>query len=161
MNCEGSGVWMEKLEKDFILKRLVVVEGIAFIGVILLIWLDEVIDIPYLLLGAERTPINWRESLFESLFVLPICLMIIHYTKALFRRLKYLEGFLPICASCKKIRDSKGSWQQMEEYITDRSEAQFSHGICPECAKKLYPEVFGESDRPDGRDKPLSRNKEA
>ena len=52
---------------------------------------------------------------------------------------KKLSGFLPICASCKKIRDDKGYWQQIEQYITDHSEALFSHGLCPECAKRLYP----------------------
>ncbi len=51
-----------------------------------------------------------------------------------------LQGFLPICVSCKKIRDDKGYWKQIEQYIEDHSEAQFSHGICPECAKKLYPD---------------------
>jgi hypothetical protein len=54
--------------------------------------------------------------------------------------LKILRGFLPICASCKKIRDDKGYWTQMEAYISDHSEAEFSHGICPECFKKLYPD---------------------
>jgi hypothetical protein len=54
---------------------------------------------------------------------------------------KTLGGLLPVCASCKKIRDDKGQWQQMEVYIRDRSEAEFSHGICPECVKKLYPDL--------------------
>lgn len=54
-------------------------------------------------------------------------------------KVKMLSGFLPICASCKKIRDDKGYWNQIEAYIKDHSEAEFSHGICPECAKKLYP----------------------
>lgn len=49
-----------------------------------------------------------------------------------------LSGLLPICASCKKIRDDKGYWTQIEMYIRDHSEANFSHGICPDCAKKLY-----------------------
>jgi hypothetical protein len=53
--------------------------------------------------------------------------------------IKILRGFLPICASCKKIRDDKGYWTQMEAYIRDHSEAEFSHGICPECVEKLYP----------------------
>ena len=51
-----------------------------------------------------------------------------------------LSGFLPICASCKKIRDDQGYWNQIEEYISDHSEAQFSHGICPDCMRSLYPE---------------------
>ena len=58
--------------------------------------------------------------------------------------IKTLTGLLPTCASCKRIRNSKGSWEQMESYIRDHSEAQFSHGICPECAKKLYPDIYEE-----------------
>lgn len=52
---------------------------------------------------------------------------------------KTLRGFIPICSSCKKIRDDQGYWNQIESYIRKHSEAEFSHGICPECARKLYP----------------------
>ena len=55
-------------------------------------------------------------------------------------KVKILSGLLPICANCKKIRDDKGYWNQIEAYIRDHSEADFSHSICPECAKKFYPE---------------------
>ena len=54
---------------------------------------------------------------------------------------KTLSGLLPICATCKKIRDDKGYWNQIESYISKHSEAQFSHGICPECAEKFYPGI--------------------
>ncbi len=54
--------------------------------------------------------------------------------------IKTLRGLLPICASCKKIRDDQGAWQIIESYIKEHSEAEFSHGICPDCVKKLYPE---------------------
>jgi PAS domain S-box-containing protein len=54
---------------------------------------------------------------------------------------KTLRGFLPICSHCKKIRDDKGYWNQIEAYIQDHSGAEFSHGICQECAKKYYPEM--------------------
>ena len=57
-------------------------------------------------------------------------------------KVKTLSGFLPICSNCKKIRDDSGYWQQVESYIRDHSEAEFSHGICPECARKLYPGIF-------------------
>jgi len=56
------------------------------------------------------------------------------------KKVKQLSGFIPICASCKKIRDDKGYWNQVEKYVSEHSEAEFSHGICPECMKKLYPE---------------------
>jgi hypothetical protein len=54
---------------------------------------------------------------------------------------KTLKGIIPICASCKKIRDDSGYWQQVEEYVKNHSDAEFSHGICPECVKKLYPNI--------------------
>lgn len=56
------------------------------------------------------------------------------------KEIKILRGFLPICMHCKKIRDDHGYWTQMEDYISGHSEAEFSHGICPECATKLYPQ---------------------
>jgi PAS domain S-box-containing protein len=59
---------------------------------------------------------------------------------------KTLKGLLPICSSCKKIRDDKGYWHQVEIYVRNNSDADFSHSICPDCAKKLYPEMF--SDKP-------------
>jgi PAS domain S-box-containing protein len=54
--------------------------------------------------------------------------------------IKRLRGMLPICASCKKIKNDEGYWSQIEVYIKEHSDAEFSHGICPECFKKLYPE---------------------
>jgi hypothetical protein len=54
--------------------------------------------------------------------------------------IKVLRGLLPICAGCKKIRDDQGYWSQMEVYIRDHSEADFSHGICPSCVRNLYPQ---------------------
>ncbi len=59
-------------------------------------------------------------------------------------KIKTLGGLLPICSNCKKIRDDKGYWNQIESYIRDHSEAEFTHGICPKCAKKLYPKLFQE-----------------
>ena len=59
-------------------------------------------------------------------------------------QVKMLSGLIPICANCKKIRDDKGYWNQIESYIRDHSEAEFSHGICPECMKKLYGVVLEE-----------------
>jgi PAS domain S-box-containing protein len=54
--------------------------------------------------------------------------------------IKALKGILPICSSCKKIRDDKGYWQQIETYISDHSDAEFTHSLCPDCIKKLYPD---------------------
>jgi PAS domain S-box-containing protein len=56
-------------------------------------------------------------------------------------KIKTLRGLVPICASCKKIRDDRGFWHQLEVYIRDHSDAEFSHSVCPGCAKELYPDL--------------------
>lgn len=56
-------------------------------------------------------------------------------------KVKTLSGLLPTCARCKKIRNSGGQWQSMEEYISKRTDAEFTHGLCPECTKALYPDL--------------------
>jgi DNA-binding NtrC family response regulator len=58
-----------------------------------------------------------------------------------------LRGLLPICASCKRIRDDEGYWTQVEVYIREHSEVKFSHGLCPECAKELYPGFYEEDEQ--------------
>jgi len=66
-------------------------------------------------------------------------------------QVKTLTGLLPICANCKKIRDDNGYWNSVEKYISSHSEAEFTHGICPECLEKLYPSYYGP-----GKKKPAS-----
>jgi PAS domain S-box-containing protein len=60
------------------------------------------------------------------------------------RKVKTLRGFLPICACCKKIRDDKGYWSQVETYLLEHAEVEFSHGLCPECQKLMYPDYCDE-----------------
>lgn len=67
--------------------------------------------------------------------------LIFELTDAL-ANIKQLKGLIPICASCKKIRDDQGFWNEVEAYIGQHSAAEFSHGICPDCTKKLYPDIY-------------------
>ena len=66
------------------------------------------------------------------------------------KQIKTLKGFLPICASCKKIRNDDGYWEQLEKYICEHSDAEFSHGLCDACARRLYPELFNDTTMKDG-----------
>jgi hypothetical protein len=61
--------------------------------------------------------------------------------KQMISEVKTLRGFIPICSSCKKIRNDAGYWEKIEKYFQEHSEVQFSHGLCPECIKKIYPEL--------------------
>lgn len=65
--------------------------------------------------------------------------------------IKTLHGILPICSSCKKIRDDKGSWTQVEAYISEHTDVEFSHGICSECAEKLYPDYVKKTKNTPGK----------
>lgn len=70
----------------------------------------------------------------------------------LHRHVSRLEGLLPICAYCKKIRDDRNQWQQIEKYVGERSETRFSHGICPDCLKREFPGYGASPHRDQGQD---------
>jgi len=100
------------------------------------------------LFSAEIIPINNQEFVLSSISDITERKRAEAEREKLIRELqealskvKTLSGFIPICASCKKIRDDKGYWEQVEVYIRDHSEAEFSHGICPDCMKILYPDI--------------------
>jgi hypothetical protein len=96
------------------------------------IWVEAYLGLQRLTIQAKReTALSEREKALEEVRV--------------------LRGFLPICASCKKIRDLGGTWTLLEKYITEHSEALFSHGLCPECTRKLFPQFF---DAAKDREKP-------
>jgi hypothetical protein len=93
---------------------------------------------------------------FWNTIMLLLCFLIIAYSTSTMQfllqekndtsrprlsQVKTLSGLIPICASCKKIRDDKGDWQRIEEYIEERTNAEFTHGLCPECFDKLLKEA--------------------
>ena len=104
---------------------------------------------------------------FWNTIMLLLCFLIIAYStfkiqfllqekndtsRPLLSQVKTLSGLIPICASCKKIRDDKGDWQRIEEYIEERTNAEFTHGLCPECFDKLLKEAGVENlPQPAGR----------
>ena len=118
-------------------RRIIYYELFGFCLLIIITWIDEFLDFPQLLFGGLPTPFNMTESIFESLLILVVSLLVILLTSKLLHKIRHLEGLLPICASCKKIRDRQGNWIQIEGYIRDHSDAEFSHGYCPDCAKEL------------------------
>ena len=104
---------------------------------------NEVLDLPHFVLGDQATSWSQRigEITIELIIFIAVIALEIYLFRSLFQRIKILEGFLPICANCKKIR-TQNQWEQIETYISENSLAQFSHSLCPDCQKKLYPELF-------------------
>jgi hypothetical protein len=101
-------------------------------------------EIPYF--DTEHLIVGGVTGLVSSILLGLLIFYTRHLEKAL-KRINMIESFLPICANCKKIRipnsnpHNKESWQSIESYITEKTTTQFSHGICPECATTLYPQV--------------------
>ena len=105
---------------------------------------NEIVDIPHYIFNDAPTSYSQRigEIIIElSIFITVISIQVA-ILKKLYKRVRLLEGFIPICANCKKIRKSEDQWEQMERYITQHSLAQFSHSICPDCARQLYPDLY-------------------
>ena len=102
-------------------------------------------EIPYF--DKEHLIVGGVTGLLSSVLFGLLVLYARHLENAL-RKIKTLESYLPICASCKKIRisnsgpDIKDSWQPIESYITEKTTTRFSHGICPDCAAEIYPQYI-------------------
>lgn len=73
-----------------------------------------------------------------SVYVFRPMQALVHRYRTALDEVKTLRGIIPICSNCKHIRDDKGAWQQVEVYVRAHSEAEFSHGLCPNCIRELY-----------------------
>ncbi|MDD3044414.1 MAG: hypothetical protein PHF33_02995 [Candidatus Delongbacteria bacterium] len=121
--------------------------AILFLFLILTVG-NEFLDIPNLIFNDAATSYSQRYGeigIEISIFIIVMILQIILLRK-LYKRIRLLEGFISICANCKKVKTTKNQWQQIEHYISDHSLAKFSHSLCPECAAELYPGLYKKKD---------------
>lgn len=118
-----------------------VCEVTGFSLVIALSWLGEIWDLPHTLFGFEPTPINYVESTYETVFIATLAAIVLLITEMLFRKIRRLEGTLPVCSYCKRIRHGE-EWIPIEAYITRHSEATFTHSYCPECVEANYGKIL-------------------
>jgi hypothetical protein len=125
--------------------RLLAISQVAIIFSLLCLTLgNEILDIPHYVFNDEPTSYSQRfgEIIIELFIFFIVTTIQILLFKKLYKRIRVLEGFIPICANCKKIRNTEDQWEQMEKYISQHSMARFSHGICPDCARQLYPDLY-------------------
>jgi len=111
------------------------VEAIGFTTIITLSWLNEMIGLPGLLFGTTSSE-NWHEAAIETAIALLVWLGVHIMTKRLLQRLHYLEEFLRVCAWCHKINHND-EWMPIEEYFNRKFATKTSHGMCPDCARKM------------------------
>ena len=123
-------------------KKIWMVFAVMLTIFVFLTMANEVLDLPHYILGDEPTTYPQRrgEMIFELLIYFIVILSSYYYfRKKLEKEIKILEGFIPMCANCKKIRQDI-DWKALEEYISENSLANFSHSICPDCIRQLYPD---------------------
>ena len=108
---------------------------------------NEIIDIPHHVFKDAPTLYSQRygEITIELFIFFIVATIQILLSIKLYKRIRVLEGFIPICAKCKKVRNAENQWEQMEKYITQHSLATFSHSICPDCTRQLYPDFYNNS----------------
>ena len=109
------------------------VGGVVFIGL-----LTAFVSIRIMLIQRTRSMLRQKKEELETLNTL---------LQEKIANIRILGGLLPMCPRCKSIKNDKGYWEQLESYISDHTDASFSHGICPTCAKKLYPDYFEKKEK--------------
>jgi len=117
--------------KKAIQKTLYIYEIVGFLLVIMTCWLTELCDPPFSL----------SQVIIETGVIVLLGFSVVIITQKLIKRIKYLEGFLVICSSCKRIRIEE-QWSSIESVISATSDIELSHGLCTECTKKLYPQYY-------------------
>jgi len=111
------------------------IEGIGFSLAVLMSWMNSLLGLPQLLFGGVARS-DWRESALESIVILAVWLIVFVTTKRILRRFRYLEEMLQMCGWCRKLNDA-GEWKSLEEYCVKELGVDISHGICPNCGRKL------------------------
>ena len=117
-----------------------VLEALAFVFVALLIWVNEYLDVPHVLLGAPSTPWRPLQVVIESGFVLLLGAAVTAVSWLTFHRLAYLESLLILCAGCQRVGD-EGRWLPFEDFVHSRDSVRTTHGMCPDCQTTLGPHI--------------------
>lgn len=121
--------------------RIIIYEAVGLLAILVLTWLDTIFDIPKKYLIAYTShPKVWEVSL-ETIGILFISITTLVITQRLVSRLFYLEGFLRVCAWCRKINHDD-RWSSMENYFKLGFDIRTTHGMCPECYKKMSPKLL-------------------
>lgn len=116
-------------------QRILWYENIGFLAIIILSWANELFEMPQRVFGGSAQE-NWRESAMETILVLVVWASVHVFTKRLLVRLHYMEGFLRVCAWCRKIGHDD-DWLPLEQYFSRGFDIKTSHGICPACTEMM------------------------
>ena len=121
----------KELSKTQVQRKVIIWEIVGFLIIILACWVTELFDPPF----------SFQQVIIETVLIIIFGSLTINLIWKLISRMKYLEGFLVVCASCKKVKIDD-VWVSIESIISSKSDLQLSHGICPLCTERLYGDYF-------------------
>ena len=123
-----------KLSKIYVQKSVFGLEGLGFLSAVLTLWVTEYLEPPF----------SYTQVIVESTIIILLGCFTVYLTWRFIQRIKYLEGFLVMCSSCKSVRiDDR--WVKIENLIANNSELELSHSLCPPCTEKLYGKFLAKS----------------
>jgi hypothetical protein len=122
--------------RSAVFRHMLALEAAGFLLIIVIIWLDEILDLPRLLFRAAPTPLRPGEGLLESILTLAVGTLVVTVTYRAFRRIEYLESLVVMCAWCRRVR-SGDEWLAVEHFLERQHNAHTTHGICNECASTI------------------------
>ena len=114
---------------------ILIKEAIGFALIIMLSWATELLHLPHFLFN-EPNSFNWQRAVLRTVVILAVWLWVHLATKRVLKRLHHLEEYLLICSWCRKVGHD-GEWLTTEQYFGSKFATETSHGICPECARRL------------------------
>jgi hypothetical protein len=114
-------------------RRMLFLEGVGFLLIVVIIWLDEILDLPHVLFRATPTPLRMGEGVLESSLTVLVGVVVVTITYRAFRRIEYLESLVVMCAWCRRVR-AGSDWVLVEEFLERQHHAKTTHGICDGCA---------------------------
>jgi hypothetical protein len=120
------------MKKGLNVSKVVMYQHFGFLAIIVICWLDELLKVPTLLFSDHPWQFVFSHTTLDMLIVLSVWLLVSASTRRILQRIKYLEGFLRVCAWCRQI-DYKGEWIPLEDFMKKGFDTPTTHGICPGC----------------------------
>jgi hypothetical protein len=115
--------------------KIVMYQNLGFLAIIVLCYLDELLQLPSLIFADHPFDFVYRRSMLEMLLFLAVWLLVSGSTRRLLKRVQHLEAFMRVCAWCRRI-DCKGEWMRLEDFMEQGFDTPTTHGICPECLQR-------------------------
>ncbi len=127
-------------------------QGLGFFAIIAFVWVREVLDLPAIFFDEPPAPVDWIGASIVSAGVVIIGFIITAHTYL--QQERVLRGYIRVCSYCHKVHIEDTTWEQMEQFISDRTLAEFTHGICPSCLRQVSAQVHDATSAPNAPDAP-------